>query len=139
MAVVLCGYHSLVIAANGNHTTSLPGSLRAFQCSERELITASQDLDNSALLMHSNGTFQLNFKLPKHKKRRAGTLLAIDENQSPMSHKQVTKAFRVKKVTICRLCQRLIEEGLEVAVNSKHAGNILSVIRPGYKPNDYTK
>lgn len=62
-------------------------------------------------------------KVAQHKKRRAGILLAIDENQSPLTHKQVAKAFRVRPVTICRLRQRLVEEGLEAAVQGKHAGN----------------
>ena len=62
-------------------------------------------------------------KVAQHKKCRAGILLAIDENQSPLTHEQVAKAFRVKAVTICRLRQRLVEEGMEAAVNGKHAGN----------------
>ncbi len=62
-------------------------------------------------------------RVAQHKKRRAGILLAIDENQSPLTHQQVAKAFCVRVVTICRLRQRLVEEGLEVAINGKHAGN----------------
>ncbi len=62
-------------------------------------------------------------RVAQHKKRRAGILLAIDENHAPLTHEQVTKAFRVKPVTICRLRQRLVEEGLETAINGKHAGN----------------
>ena len=62
-------------------------------------------------------------KVAQHKKRRAGILLAIDENQSPLTHEQTARAFRVRPVTICRLRQRLVEEGLDVAVNGKPVDN----------------
>ena len=48
-------------------------------------------------------------------------LLAIDENNSPLTHEQASKAFRVKPVTITRLRQRLVEEGLEMAVHGKRS------------------
>ena len=48
-------------------------------------------------------------KVAQHKKRRAGILLAIDESQSPLTHEQVAKAFRVRPLTICRLRQRFVE------------------------------
>ena len=60
-------------------------------------------------------------RVAQHKKRHAQILLAIDENNSPLTHEQAAKAFNVKPVTISRLRQRLCEEGLEVAVNSKHS------------------
>lgn len=60
-------------------------------------------------------------KVAQHKKRHAQILLAIDENHSPLTHEQTAKAFNVKTLTICRLRQRLVEEGLEVAINSKHS------------------
>ncbi|WP_157673398.1 helix-turn-helix domain-containing protein, partial [Endozoicomonas ascidiicola] len=59
--------------------------------------------------------------IAQHKKRHAQILLAIDENRSPLTHEQAAKAFNVKPLTICRLRQRLAEEGLEVAINSKHS------------------
>ena len=62
-------------------------------------------------------------KVAQHKKRRAGILLAIDENESPLTHEQAAKAFRVRPVTICRLRQRLVEEGLDIAVNGKPVDN----------------
>ena len=60
-------------------------------------------------------------KVAQHKKRHAQILLAIDENHSPLTHDQAAKAFNVKPITIGRLRQRLVEEGLEVAINSKHS------------------
>ena len=44
-------------------------------------------------------------------------LLAIDENNAPLTYDQVAKAFHVRPLTITRLRQRLVEEGLDVAVN----------------------
>ena len=60
-------------------------------------------------------------KVAQHKKRHAQILLAIDENNSPLTHDQAAKAFNVRPATITRLRQRLVEEGLEVAINSKHS------------------
>lgn len=60
-------------------------------------------------------------KVAQHKKRHAQILLAIDENHSPFTHEQAAKAFNVKPLAICRLRQRLVEEGLAVAINSKHS------------------
>ena len=60
-------------------------------------------------------------KVAQHKKRHAQILLAIDENHSPLTHDQAAKAFNVRPATISRLRQRLVEEGLEVAINSKHS------------------
>ncbi len=60
-------------------------------------------------------------KVAQHKKRHAQILLAIDENHSPLTHEQAAKAFNVKTDTICRLRQRLVEEGLDIAINSKHS------------------
>ena len=56
----------------------------------------------------------------RHKKVHAQILLALDENQPPpLTHEQVCKACQVSHKTICRLRQRLVEEGLEIAINSK--------------------
>ena len=60
-------------------------------------------------------------KVAQHKKRHAQILLAIDENHSPLTHDQAAKAFNVRPATITRLRQRLVEEGLEVAINGKHS------------------
>lgn len=60
-------------------------------------------------------------KVAQHKKRHAQILLAIDENHSPLTHDQAAKAFNVGPATISRLRKRLVEEGLEVAINSKHS------------------
>lgn len=62
-------------------------------------------------------------RVAQHKKRRAAILLALDENNDPLTHEQIAKAYCVKPVTICRLRQRLVEDGLETAVNSKYSGN----------------
>ena len=43
----------------------------------------------------------------QHKKRHAQILLAIDENNDPLTHEQAAKAFNVKPLAICRLRQRL--------------------------------
>jgi transposase len=58
-------------------------------------------------------------KVAQHKKRKANILLAIDENHDPLQHDQVAKAFHVRPLTITRLRQRFVEEGLDVAVNGK--------------------
>lgn len=59
-------------------------------------------------------------RVAKHKRIHAQILLAIDENNPPaLTHEQVTKAFLVSHKTICRLRQRLTEEGLDIAINSK--------------------
>ena len=58
-------------------------------------------------------------KVAQHKKRKANILLAIDENNGPLTHDQVAKAFHVRPLTITRLRQRFVEEGLDVAVNGK--------------------
>ncbi len=55
----------------------------------------------------------------QHKKRHAQILLAIDENNDPLTHEQAAKAFNVKPLAICHLRQRLAEEGLEIAVHGK--------------------
>ena len=55
----------------------------------------------------------------QHKKLHAQILLAIDENNDPLTHEQTAKALNIKPLTICRLRQRLAEEGLEVAVHGK--------------------
>ena len=60
-------------------------------------------------------------RVAQYKKRNAQILLAIDENKNPLTHEQASKAFRVKSVTITRLRQRLVEEGLEVAVHGKRS------------------
>lgn len=57
-------------------------------------------------------------KVAQYKKRNANILLAIDENNDPLTHEQVAKAFHVRPLTITRLRQRLVEEGLDVAINS---------------------
>ena len=60
-------------------------------------------------------------RVAQYKKRNAQILLAIDENKNPLTHEQASKAFRVKSVTITCLRQRLVEEGLEVAVHGKRS------------------
>ena len=60
-------------------------------------------------------------RVAQYKKRNAQILLAIDENKNPLTHEQASKAFRVKPVTITRLRQRLVEEGLDVAVHGKRS------------------
>ncbi|MGI9283590.1 MAG: helix-turn-helix domain-containing protein [Endozoicomonas sp.] len=56
-------------------------------------------------------------RVAQYKKRNANIILAIDENNAPLTHDQVAKAFHVRPLTITRLRQRLVEEGLDVAVN----------------------
>ena len=56
-------------------------------------------------------------RVAQYKKRNADVLLAIDENNDPLTHDQVAKAFHVSPITITRLRQRLVEEGLDTAVN----------------------
>ena len=58
-------------------------------------------------------------RVAQHKKRKANILLAIDEDHAPLQHDQVAKAFHIKPVTITRLRQRFVEEGLDAAVNGK--------------------
>jgi transposase len=58
-------------------------------------------------------------KVAQHKKRKANILLAIDENHDPLQHDQVAKAFHVTPLTITRLRQRFVEEGLDIAVSGK--------------------
>ncbi|KEQ16148.1 helix-turn-helix domain-containing protein [Endozoicomonas numazuensis] len=53
-------------------------------------------------------------RVAQYKKRNANILLAIDENNDPLTHDQVAKAFHIRPQTITRLRQRLVEEGLEV-------------------------
>ena len=60
-------------------------------------------------------------RVAQFKKRNAQILLAIDENKDPLTHEETAKAIGVKPITICRLRQRLVEEGLEVAINAKHS------------------
>ena len=60
-------------------------------------------------------------RVAQYKKRNANILLAIDENSEPLTHEQAAKAFHVKPLTITRLRQRLVEEGLDVAVNGKRS------------------
>ena len=60
-------------------------------------------------------------KVAQYKKRNANILLAIDENNDPLTHDQVAKAFHVRPQTITRLRRRLVEEGLDVAVNGKRS------------------
>lgn len=59
-------------------------------------------------------------RVAKHKINHAQILLALDENNPPpFTHEQVCKAYLVSHKTVCRLRQRLIEEGLQSAINSK--------------------
>ena len=60
-------------------------------------------------------------RVAQYKKRNAQILLAVDENNDPLTHEQTSKALHVKPVTITRLRQRLVEEGLEVAVHGKRS------------------
>lgn len=60
-------------------------------------------------------------RVAQYKKRNASILLAIDENNNPLTHDQVAKAFHIRPLTITRLRQRLVEEGLDVAVNGKRS------------------
>ena len=60
-------------------------------------------------------------RVSQYKKRNANILLTIDENNAPLTHGQVAKAFHVRPLTITRLRQRFVEEGLEVAVNGKRS------------------
>lgn len=60
-------------------------------------------------------------KVAQYKKRNANILLAIDENNNPLTHDQVAKAFHIRPQTITRLRQRLVEEGLDVAVHGKRS------------------
>ena len=60
-------------------------------------------------------------RVSQYKKRNANILLTIDENNDPLTHGQVAKAFHVRPLTITRLRQRFVEEGLEVAVNGKRS------------------
>ena len=51
-------------------------------------------------------------RVSQYKKRNANILLTIDENNDPLTHGQVAKAFHVRPLTITRLRQRFVEEGL---------------------------
>ena len=51
-------------------------------------------------------------RVSQYKKRNANILLTIDENNAPLTHGQVAKAFHVRPLTITRLRQRFVEEGL---------------------------
>ena len=60
-------------------------------------------------------------RVAQYKKRNANILLAIDENNDPLTHDQVAKAFHIRPLTITRLRQRLVEEGIDVVVNGKRS------------------
>ena len=60
-------------------------------------------------------------KVAQHKIRHAQILLAIDENNSPLSNEQIAKALNISPLSISILRKRLVEEGLDVTINSKHS------------------
>ena len=60
-------------------------------------------------------------KVAQHKKRHAQVLLAIDENNSPLTNLQIAKAINISPLAVSSLRKRLVEEGLEIAINSKHS------------------
>lgn len=58
-------------------------------------------------------------KVAQYKKRHAQIILAIDENNSPLTHEKVCRAFNVSPQAVCHLRQRFVEEGIDVAINCK--------------------
>ena len=56
-------------------------------------------------------------RVAQHKKRHAQILLAIDENNSPLTNQQIAKALNISPLAVTSLRKRFVEEGLEVAVN----------------------
>ena len=60
-------------------------------------------------------------RVAQHKKRHAQILLAIDENDSPLTNQQIAKALSISPHSVISLRKRFVEEGLEVTVNGKHS------------------
>ncbi len=58
-------------------------------------------------------------RVAQHKKRHAQILLAIDENNSPLTNQQIAKALNISPLAVTSLRKRFVEEGLEVAVNTR--------------------
>lgn len=58
-------------------------------------------------------------KVAKHKRTHAQILLALDENSSALSEAAAANVCAVSIPTVQRVRKRCVEEGLEVAVESK--------------------
>lgn len=61
----------------------------------------------------------LSKKVAQHKRTHAQILLALDENGSALSEADTANVCAVSRATVQRVRQRCVEEGLEIAVESK--------------------
>ena len=62
-------------------------------------------------------------KVAKHKREHAQILLGLDENGPKLQAKEIAQVCGVSEKTVERVRKRCVEDGLEIAVNSKFSNH----------------
>ncbi|MFT7538228.1 MAG: transposase [Lysobacterales bacterium] len=62
-------------------------------------------------------------RVAKHKREHAQILLGVDENGAKLQAKEIAQVCGVSEKTVERVRKRCVEEGLEIAVNSRFSNH----------------